>query len=157
MATLEDVKIPLFSGLKDEYLERLAALATVSVYETEQVVFKHDELATHLYILKSGRALLESDLSNNVTATVSSIQPGFLMGIAALLQDGKYQHTAVCVEQSELVAIPGHDLLELMDTDHSLGYALSKCLLDFQIGRKNTRTEQFLKVITMHPELKAAL
>ena len=79
-----------------------------------------------------------------------------LIAITGTLQSGPSQYTtnAVCAEPSEIFSLRGNKLRTLCEKDPYMGFLLSKRLLVILKKRYDHRTEQFLKVIKHHPDMK---
>ena len=73
------------------------------------------------YMLKEGKVLLEVDASESISISLGAMKTGFSFGWSSLFPGSTYTATAVCVEPTEVIAIPGKDLVRLMDEDHHNG------------------------------------
>ena len=65
-----------------------------------------------------------------------------------------YRSNALCAEPCEVYAIRGEKLKAMLDNDPVMGYRLTQRLLRVIKNRYDRRTEQFVKIITSHPDLK---
>jgi CRP-like cAMP-binding protein len=66
----------------------------------------------------------------------------------------RYTSDAICTETSELFAINGEELNNLLDDDHDMGYMLCRRLIRVISRRLRHRTEQFVRIIKQHPDIE---
>jgi len=85
---------------------------------------------------------------------LGSIKSGFSFGWSALLPGSKYTTHAICVEPSEVFCVPNEKFLNLLEKDHSMGYRVMQGAVSILEKRLERRTEQFLKTLRMHPDIK---
>lgn len=155
--TLDDLRIPVFSGIADDILDKVVPLCTKEHYEEGQTIFKPDEVATHIYIVKSGKVLMERDLSQDITVAVSVMEDGHIFGLNALAPEVNYTFTAITRLESEIIAIPSLDLTNLMEEDHSVSHALYKTLFSQLLEDMEGRIDIFMRMLVRNPELKDVL
>jgi CRP-like cAMP-binding protein len=90
--------------------------------------------------------------------SIDAIKPGYSFGWSSLLAGGlepysTYTSDAVCVDASEVFALNGEDLQDVMDNDAEMGYILSTRLNQVIKQRLVHRTEQFIRLIKKHPDI----
>lgn len=154
MITLSDLRaVPSFKTLTDEMLQLLLRLATVHRFEEGEIVYEQGTEAVNFHIMRNGKALLEVDLTSQISVTLASLKPGYLFGMYALTPNSRHAMRAVCSEPSDILTIPGVSLIEAMDRNHDFGYAMMGILFRLLKSRLDRRTEQFLKILGRHPDL----
>ena len=156
MVIKDDLKqIVILRYLKDEMLEKLLPHVEMQTYEEGSVIFREGDLGVTFYMLKRGKVLLEQKISDTVRVSVGSIKPGYSFGWSAMLGGGEsYTLEAICVEECEVFSISREAIKRLLDDDHSMGYHLMQRILVVVKKRLDRRTEQFLRVMTAHPDIK---
>ena len=158
MVSLEDLrKILLFENLTDRMLEDLLPLVETQLFEEREVIYELGNPAERFYLLKRGKVLLEIELGPEIIISLSAVKPGYSFGWSALLPSASYASYAVCAEPCEMFVMPADKLLALLEADHDMGYLLMHKMAAILKNRLERRTEQFLKVITKHPEIGALL
>ena len=140
--------------LSDDKLEKLAAIAKEVHYVQNDVVFRECEIGDALYFLKQGKILLERDIKPKVTLALGAVHPGMPFGWTSLKSKGLYSWSAVCDEDSTVFVFDVDELRNLCDLDNVLGYLLLKNLMINIKSRLDFRTEQLLRVIRNHPQIK---
>jgi len=155
MIAFEDLrKILLLENVSDSMLGKMVPLLQMRVFGERGIVFQQGEDADLFYMLKEGKVLLEVDASEDISVSLGAMKSGFSFGWSALIPGASYSSTAVCVEPTEVIAIPGRDLIRLMDDDHENGYGMLwrvTAILHRRLGR---RTGQFLRAIEQHPDIQ---
>ncbi len=156
MVAKDDLKqIVILGYFTDEMLEKLRQYVELQTYEGGHVIFSEGDIGDTFYMLKRGKVLLEQRISNKVRVSVGSIKPGYSFGWSAMLGgEESYTLEAICAEECEVFSISKEAIKQLLDDDHSMGYYLMQRILVVVKKRLDRRTEQFLRVITAHPDIK---
>ncbi len=156
MVSLEELhKINLFRNLDAGRLETVRPFVELRDFQNREVIFREGDKALYFYMLLRGGVLLEVQASPSILISLGAIKPGFSFGWSALLPDGSnYTSHAVCTEASDVLMIPGGKLISLMEADHSLGFRIMEGVVQILKRRLERRTEQFLKTLRNHPDIK---
>jgi CRP/FNR family transcriptional regulator, cyclic AMP receptor protein len=107
-------RVPVFSTLEGEHLERIADLAVPRAFEPGQVVFREGDASDTCYIVRSGRARATREHSGGRTITLATFGPGDIFGELALFEDERRSATIEAIEQTSVVAVLGPDMRRLM-------------------------------------------
>ncbi|MBN2384589.1 cyclic nucleotide-binding domain-containing protein [bacterium] len=155
MISKEDLKrIHLLENLPEEMLDKLVPLIEVVEFDEGHVIYTRGDLAETLFMLRRGKVLLEQRISSRATVTVGTINPGEVLGLAALMNGHFYHAEAICSEKCKFFAIRGQNMLTVFDQHFELGYKMMKkvnLLLSEQLER---RTEQLLRAFRTHPDMR---
>ncbi|MFW5733662.1 MAG: cyclic nucleotide-binding domain-containing protein [Oceanidesulfovibrio sp.] len=157
MITLDDLRIPMFAELPDEKLKKLRDVADAIDFEDGDIVYNAGEDAGIFYIVLSGEAVLEHELSKDVQVIFSSVEPGYCFGWTSLTRQQPRRATARSRGPSRMVRIQAVELQRIMEEDHTMGYILNHAFLEVVLGQLFTRTDQFMSMLSKHPDLKHAL
>lgn len=139
--------------LTDEMLEKIISITQVINVESGQVIFNEGDPADNFYMVKSGKVLLEQKISEDIMVTVGSIDAGEAFGLSVLLNEDERSMAAICNESAVLYVLHRQFLLDLMESDHSMGYLIMKQAASVLNERSVLRTEQFLRAIHSHPDI----
>jgi CRP/FNR family cyclic AMP-dependent transcriptional regulator len=150
-------QIVMLGYLTDEMLDKLIPLTEYLQFGEGEYIFRQGEKADRLYMLQQGKVLLEQQISDKVTVSMSAIRPGYSFGWSAMLDEGVYSTDAVTAEPSTAFSFREDRIKALMEKDHDMGYILSQRLLRVIKRRYDIRTEQFIKVIRHHPDIAGLL
>ncbi len=107
-------RVPVFSTLEGEHLERIADLAVPRAFEPGQVVFREGDASDTCYIVRSGRARATREHSGGRAITLATFGPGDIFGELALFEDERRSATIEAIEQTSVVAVLGPDMRRLM-------------------------------------------
>jgi len=155
MVSVEELKkMVVMTHLKDDMLDRIALITDVLLFDEQEIIFKQGDIADRFYMLKRGKVLLEQRLAEKITVSVGSIKPGFAFGWSTMIEQGYYTTDAVCAEACEIFSIKGEKIRAFCEQDPYMGFLLVRRLLVILKKRYDHRTEQFIKVITHHPDMK---
>ena len=155
MFNRDDLKrIVMLTYLTDAMLDRLSAIVDVLKFDEEEIVFRAGEAADRFYMLRSGQVLLEQRISDQVTAYVAAIKPGFSFGWSAMLENETYTVDAVCEAPSEVFSFKPSKVNALFEQDPEMGLRIHRRLLVIIKKRLDIRTEQFRQAIRNHPDMQ---
>lgn len=158
MIALENLRQFVMLGyLTDEMLEELVPITDILMFDRNEMVFSQDEPANRLYLLKTGKVLLEQRISENMTVSLSAINPGYSFGWSAMIEKSDYSTDAICADPCEIYSFKAARLKQKMEQNHSLGYIINQRLLYVIKKRFDVRTDQFVKTIKLHPEISQLL
>jgi len=121
MAATKDVeivellgKVPVFSTLEHEDLERIAELAVPRSYEPGQIVFREGDASDTCYIVRSGRARAVREHPDGRTITLATFGTGDIFGELAMFEDELRSATVEAVQRTSAVAVLGPDMRRLI-------------------------------------------
>ena len=155
MITKEDLKqIVMLTYLTDPMLDNLAQIVDLLKFDRDEILFHENESAERFYMMKSGNVLLEQRISDEVTAIIGSIKPGFSFGWSAMIEDSFYTSDAICVEPSEIYSFKRDRIQKLFVQDPQMGFRMYQRLLVIIKKRHDHRTDQFRQAIMNHPDMQ---
>ena len=155
MVSREDVRdIVIFGHLSEDMIRRLLPEIELLRFKKGEIIFHSGEPADMFYSLKRGKILLEQRISSKVTISMGTVIPGFSFGWSSMLGDGTFTADTVCGEPCEVLKIRARTLISMFEQDHSMGYRFMNRLLHMVKRRLDDRTEQFLKLIMDHPDIR---
>ncbi len=156
MVSKEDLKsILVLRYLTDEMLDKVTRIVDILNFEEREVIFREGDKGTRFNLLKRGKVVLEKRISDKLSFTAGSVKPGYSFGWSAMLEQGNYTLHAIAAEPCEVYSIKGEKLKKLIEEDHTMGYILNQGLLRVLKQRLDNRTEQFIRVLTQHPDIKS--
>jgi CRP-like cAMP-binding protein len=110
-------RVPVFSTLEPEDLERIAQLAVPRRFEPGQAVFREGDSSDTCYVVRSGHARAVRGHGDGRTITLAVFGPGDFFGELALFEDELRSATVEAIEETTVVAVLGPDMRRLM-TEH---------------------------------------
>lgn len=124
--------IPFFSDLTAEDRELLAPIARETTAKPGEHFFEEGSPSHNLRILRSGFVSLRQKVDEEHDAQMLAVnKPGDLFGISALLGDkGIHPYAAICVEDTDVIAIDAKELFDLMERKPEAGYRILRALVN---------------------------
>jgi CRP/FNR family transcriptional regulator len=107
-------RVPVFSTLEHDDLERIAGLAVPRTFEPGQIVFREGDASDTCYVVRSGRARAVREHSDGRTITLATFGPGDIFGELAMFEDELRSATVEAVQRTSVVAVLGPDMRRLM-------------------------------------------
>ena len=107
-------RVPVFSTLEHDDLERIAELAVPRTFEPGQIVFREGDASDTCYIVRSGRARAVREHPDGRTITLATFGSGDIFGELAMFEDELRSATVEAVQRTSVVAVLGPDMRRLM-------------------------------------------
>lgn len=107
-------RVPVFTTLEHDDLERIAGFAVPRTFEPDQIVFREGDASDTCYIVRSGRARAVREHSDGRTITLATFGPGDIFGELAMFEDELRSATVEAVQRTSVVAVLGPDMRRLM-------------------------------------------
>jgi CRP-like cAMP-binding protein len=136
----------LFQGLSESALNQIIVIGGEIPILKDQWLYRENEPAEHMYILKKGAVELITTVDDVVELPTSIIrQAGSCFGTAALVSPHVYSLSARGAEDGSLLAIKRADLQKLIHEDRELGFTILTNLAQHFLERLQ-ETRQELKI-----------
>jgi CRP-like cAMP-binding protein len=107
-------RVPVFSTLERDDLERIAGLAVPRTFEPGQIVFREGDASDTCYVVRSGHARAVREHLDGRTITLATFGPGDIFGELAMFEDELRSATVEAVQLTSVVAVLGPDMRRLM-------------------------------------------
>ena len=154
-----------FSEVAPQAIEMIADKSAVLEFAPDDVIFKFDEPAEHLYGLLEGEVDLSIVFTDKVLKTeieyeesiqasivdeersivIDTVSPNQIFGWASLVGPARRTVSAGCTENCRVAAIAAADLKDMFDQDHHLGFVIMKKLSDIIAKRLKVRTDKLIE------------
>lgn len=107
-------RLPIFSGLSEPELERLAAVAVPRSYRGGEVVFREGDEGSSCYVVRSGSLKATKHHSDGRTIALTELRPGDMFGELALFSGETRSATIEALEPTTTVALLARDIRRLL-------------------------------------------
>jgi CRP/FNR family transcriptional regulator len=107
-------RVPVFSTLEPEDLERIVQVAVPRTFEPGQIVFREGDASDTCYVVRAGRARAVREHGDGRTITLATFGPGDIFGELAMFEDELRSATVEAVQRTDVVAVLGPDMRRLM-------------------------------------------
>jgi CRP-like cAMP-binding protein len=133
----------LFEGLSEIQNQCLAALVEVVTVPKGEWLFREGAPADQLYCVKQGAAELLTRIDDHIELPITILRPGGgLFGTSSLVAPYIYSLSARSFEESHLLIIKQHSLMEQIKQDPEMGFIIMSNLAKTFLDRlKETRQE----------------
>ncbi len=105
---------PLFTGLTDAELARLAELAVERNFPPDSFIFLEGDEPAWFYIIARGRVKVFKHLSQGKEFIIAFFGPGEMFGEVAVFEDKPYPASAQAVEETMLLGIRRDDFISFL-------------------------------------------
>jgi CRP-like cAMP-binding protein len=143
MSIVDDLKrSPLFVGLSEAQLDKLAAIARPVAFAADSGIFSQDEPAGAFFLIVSGRVKIFKTLRDGRTATLRHAHEGETFGESVLFNDA-YPASAETMDDSALLRLPVDGFRRLLVAEPEVGLALIAAMARLMV-LLNSRIEELL-------------
>lgn len=115
---------PLFSGLKDDWLQLVAGCGVNVRFGAGDSMFREGEPADTFYLIREGRIALETHIPARGPTTIETLDAGDVIGWSWLFPPYTWHFDARALEPLAAVAFDAACLRGKCDADPALGYQL---------------------------------
>jgi CRP/FNR family transcriptional regulator/CRP/FNR family cyclic AMP-dependent transcriptional regulator len=113
-------KVPLFSGLSDDGLKRLAQVTTTKAFPKDHTVVEENELGETLYMILSGKVKVVNIGPDGKEVILSVLGSGEFFGEMSLLDDEPRSATVISMEKTEMMLLRRKDFLNLWESNKEI-------------------------------------
>jgi len=144
MINVNELKaVDVFSAFSDNQLQELVKITKRRTYRTNAPIYKQGQPATELFIIRKGLVSLRGLKSEDkIWVAFDLCEPGDLFGTASLMKSRVYTLTAVCLEETEVLAIDADKLSNLLHIDFELGYMFMNKVAQLYFDRYEAATKE---------------
>jgi CRP/FNR family transcriptional regulator, cyclic AMP receptor protein len=107
-------RVPVFSTLSPEELERVAEVVVPRRFEAGEIVFKEGDEGSTCYVVRSGRARAVREHPDGRSITLAHFGPGDIFGEMAMLDGERRSATVESIEGTDAIAILSVDMHRLL-------------------------------------------
>jgi CRP/FNR family transcriptional regulator len=107
-------RVPVFSTLESDDLERIAEVSVPRTFEPGQAVFREGDSSDTCYVVREGQARAIRSHPDGRTITLATFGPGDIFGELAMFEDERRSATVEAIETTSVVGVLGPDMRRLM-------------------------------------------
>ncbi|MGD9092604.1 MAG: cyclic nucleotide-binding domain-containing protein [Anaerolineales bacterium] len=139
--------LPLFHGFSQAQLDLLRPLFIPCDCYTDTVLFEQGERARYLYIVVSGDVAILYKPEDAPSISLTSVQPGGVVGWSAVLGNRFYTSSAVCSAYSQMLRVSGEDLRVICKDYPELGILILERLASVIAERLHSSRDQIIALL----------
>jgi CRP/FNR family cyclic AMP-dependent transcriptional regulator len=107
-------RVPVFSTLELDDLQRIAQVAVPRSFEPGQVVFREGDSSDTCYVVREGHLRAVRTHGDGRTLTLATFSTGDIFGELAMFEDERRSATVEAIEPASVVGVLGGDMRRLM-------------------------------------------
>ncbi|PWT97051.1 MAG: transcriptional regulator [Bacteroidetes bacterium] len=119
-------------------LARISENYIVETYNKKQIIYKEGNKPRFLYYLVRGKAKCSKQHEDGKEYIINLFSEGDFIGYTSLIEDASYEDTAICLEESEIMQVPGEDFLQMIYQDISVAAKFIQIITQ-NVKEKETR------------------
>ena len=139
----------LFKDVSKDTLKEVAAISETIKVKKDGLVFREGEKADKLHLLVSGSIALRVNLTSRPdSVTVSFVnRPHQTLGWSGVVTPNHYTASALCEEDSELIAIPSEKFMQILDGHPEDGFKVMLRITTIISDRLRNSRQALLKTL----------
>ncbi len=139
----------LFKEVSRDTLKEIAAISETIQLKKGDFVFREGDRADHLHLLVSGSIALRVNLTSRPdSVTVSFVnRPHQTLGWSGVVSPNHYTASAICEEDSGLIAIPSEKFMQILDAHPEAGYKVMLRITAIISDRLRNSRQALLKTL----------
>ena len=118
--------IPIFSGLQDHDLEKIAHCAQPRHFQKNQVIMIEEENSDSLFVIETGSVKVTRTSEDGREVILSLLAEGDFFGELSLLDGGSRSATVVALEDSEIFILTRRDFMGILSNNPQITDTLLK-------------------------------
>lgn len=122
-------RVPLFSGLTDSQIERLAAGSVRRNFPRGRTIVAEGEPSQSLYVLLSGRAKVQRSDTEGKEVILSVLGSGECFGEMSLIDDAPRSASVITLESSDFISIAKDSFKSVLVTSPEISLRIMKGLV----------------------------
>lgn len=149
MVAVRDInQLEMFGLFSEEQLEDLSVITERKSFKKGSLIYKKGDRANKIYIVLKGLvSLREINPGDEVGIGFESRERGEFFGAACFMKPQQYTLTAVCMQDSDVVAVDAEGLFELCEKDPDLGYKFMRKVAQIYFDRYKVAKRQLHQMV----------
>lgn len=121
-------RVPLFSELTDDQLEKISRITVLRHYRRNSTVFVEGQQLSTVYFIQSGIIKITKVENNGNEQVICLLQKGEMFPHVGFFDDSPYPGTAQTITDCELLAISMDDFVRLLDSNPLIAKSVMKMM-----------------------------
>jgi CRP/FNR family transcriptional regulator, cyclic AMP receptor protein len=141
-------KIEGMSVFSEKQLSELAGITDKKPYKVKDHIYEHGDRAKYMFIVTKGLVSLRQLMPGDEVGIVFEMRErGEFFGAACVMKPQQYTLSAVCMEDTEILAIDADRLFDLCERDPDLGYRFMKKIAQLYFERYKACKRQLYDMV----------
>jgi CRP/FNR family transcriptional regulator, cyclic AMP receptor protein len=117
-------KVPLFDGLTNTQLQKIAGIATERRFEGSAFIFKEGDVGQEMYVILDGKVRISKQIPGAGEEALAILEKGQYFGEMAVIEDSPRSADAIAHIPCSVWVVGREALDQLMFTDKDLAYVM---------------------------------
>lgn len=141
-------KIDFFNAFSKDQLAGLAKVTETKTFKKGSEIYKEGDRANHIFIVTKGWVSLRKiDPERDIGISFENREKGELFGTACFMKPQEYTLNAICMEDSEVMAMDADKLFDLFQKDYQVGYLFLKEIAKVYFERYKSVKRQLYEMV----------
>jgi CRP/FNR family transcriptional regulator len=141
-------KFDFFNAFSKDQLAGLAKLTETKTFKKGSEIYKEGDRANHIYLVCKGWVSLRKvDPERDIGISFENREKGELFGTACFMKPQEYTLNAVCMEDSEVMALDSDKLFDLFQKDYQIAYLFLKEIAKVYFERYKSVKKQLYEMV----------
>ncbi|MFN2397573.1 MAG: cyclic nucleotide-binding domain-containing protein [Gemmatimonadaceae bacterium] len=139
--------VPLFTGLDDPELERVAEVCEEKSYVSSEFIFREGEPGNRLFIIVEGEVRISRQIPGAGEEALAILKPGALFGEMAVFDRSERSTDALSNGGTKVITISRAEFEMLLDFNRDIAYKVLRAmvrLLSIRLRSANDSLRSFL-------------
>lgn len=147
-AVIDINQLELFSVFSDEQLDELSQITVEKSFKKGDRVYQKGERADEMFVVLKGLvSLREINPGDEVGIAFEKRERGEFFGAACFMRPQEYTLTAVCLQDTRVLAFDADRLSDLCEQDAGLGYKFMKKIAQIYFERYKVAKRQIHQMV----------
>jgi CRP/FNR family cyclic AMP-dependent transcriptional regulator len=149
MTKVDDFKkFDFFNAFSKDQLAELAKVTEKKTFRKGSEIYKEGDRANHIFLVSKGWVSLRKvDPERDIGISFENREKGELFGTACFMKPQEYTLNAVCMEDSEVIAMEADKLFDLFQKDYQIGYLFQKAIAKVYFERYKRVKKQLYEMV----------
>lgn len=141
-------KFDFFNAFSKDQLAGLAKVTETKTFKKGSEIYKEGDRANHIFIVTKGWVSLRKiDPERDIGISFENREKGELFGTACFMKPQEYTLNAICMEDSEVMAMDADKLFDLFQKDYQVGYLFLKEIAKVYFERYKSVKRQLYEMV----------
>ena len=141
-------KFDFFNAFSEKQLADLAKVTEKKTFKKGSEIYKEGDRANYIFLVSKGWVSLRKvDPERDIGISFENREKGELFGTACFMKPQEYTLNAVCMEDSEVIAMDADKLFDLFQKDYQIGYLFLREIAKVYFERYKSVKRQLYEMV----------
>jgi len=141
-------KFDFFNAFSEDQLKELAKVTEKKTFKKGAEIYKEGDRANQIFVVSKGWVSLRKiDPEKDIGISFENREKGELFGTACFMKPQEYTLNAICMEDSEVLAMDADKLFDLFQKDYEIGYRFLKEIAKVYFERYKSVKRQLYEMV----------